>query len=630
VILTAPYGLTPRAASFPDVIRRLLFVCLPALIWSGCATEEVVERGWCLNPPTADQGLAEVPSTGAALLHSGLIIDPESVVCPDASFETWVPFVGRHTAGYTADSRFGGFDENCVPLIDLEGRYGGIGITQTPLVVANYGLLRYGDLLRGFTPAEIPEPCRDPAASVLAQAEWLRDVADVHTLDGVEHWSFPYDFDNIQGEISAPWTSGYAQGIVAPAFVAAYCAGGDEQWLDAATKTLNDLTVPMADGGVATWVADDAVWFEEAAAPGARSTRSLNGQLGAAAGVDAIATWTGSAGIARLRDYAFNAVLGEIENYDVGFISLYTQWAAQHPLIAPALDYNRFQVQQLSWLHEVSGDPRALDMALRFARYDDPYWTWTGNPDHTGTLEFVRNYAYQPPWAAASPAVLDVDLSRVQTVSGLILWSPDPSLRPDRVDFQLSEDGETWSTSAHTWEQGCNDGRFDITPTRARYARVTMTAPQVDVSPVVSGEAQAEQDGVGLQAIGIVRDRGHPTGVSQWLGHGAFNRPAMALSEEGWGWSRISQVFFDLDGAFDDGLEIVMTGWRGGPLPTITRGDDLDGPVPFGLSSPLGVEPTLVDGTLTWSVEAVDFEYLQIRVDTPSNPGPGNRLFIGR
>jgi hypothetical protein len=227
VILTAPYGLTPRAASFPDVIRRLLFVCLPALIWSGCATEEVVERGWCLNPPTADQGLAEVPSTGAALLHSGLIIDPESVVCPDASFETWVPFVGRHTAGYTADSRFGGFDENCVPLIDLEGRYGGIGITQTPLVVANYGLLRYGDLLRGFTPAEIPEPCRDPAASVLAQAEWLRDVADVHTLDGVEHWSFPYDFDNIQGEISAPWTSGYAQGIVAPAFVAAYCAGGD-------------------------------------------------------------------------------------------------------------------------------------------------------------------------------------------------------------------------------------------------------------------------------------------------------------------------------------------------------------------------------------------------------------------
>ena len=550
-----------------------------------------------------------LPSAGSDLLHGGLVLDPASIVCPTDDFETWVPFIRRQSDDYTTDPRFGGFDDDCVPQIDLQGRYGGVGVTQTPLVVANYALLRYGDLLRGVEPEELPLACRGSEAAVITQAEWLADRAVIGEFDGVEHWSFPYDFRNIQGEIDPPWSSGYAHGVIAPAFVAAWCVSADPRWLEAATGTLSNMVIPMGDGGAATWTGVDSLWFEEVAAPTVRSARSLNGHLGAAAGVATIAQWTGSPGMTRLRDFAFNAALRELEAYDVGFISLYTQWALSHPFIAPALDYNRFHVQQLSWVHELTGDTRALDMALRFARYDDPGWTWTAEAPFSGSLDFVKNLEYTPRWAAPSPAVLEVDLGREQTVTGLILWSPDPAERPATVAFEGSVDGENWTRSEAAWSPGCNDTELAIAPTRARYGRVVLSRP----------------DGadVALQAIGVVRERGNPTGVAQWQLHGVHNRPAQGFGETGWVWSRLGGATFDLDGAFDDGMQVVMTGWRGLPTPSLTVASELAGPW-----EEVAATPSLEDGTLTWSFPTVGFEYLRIAVDTPSTPSAEHRLFI--
>ena len=578
---------------------------------------------WCHTPDTANQGLETQPDVGARLLGDGLVIDPELVRCPAPDYSDWVPFVGRHSSGYTTDPRFAGLDDSCVPVVDLEGRYEGVEETQTPLVVANYGLLRYGDLIRGFTPDEIPEPCRDPVEAVLAQARWLEGRADRRSFSGTEHWAFLYDFPNPQGGLEAPWTSGYAQGIAAPAFVAAWCVSEDPRWLDAATKSLRGLTVRMADGGTATWESEDALWFEEAAALDARSARSLNGHLAAAAGVHAVAAWTAAPGILELRDLAFQAALTELENYDAGFISLYTQWATDHPLIAPARDYNRFHVQQLSWLHSVTGDPRALDMALRFARYDDPRWSWTapsGEPP-----DFIDNEVYVSRWTVEGAGVLEVDLGSAQDVSGLVLWSDDPSMTPGALDFELSLDGDTWETRSAVWDASCHDLRWEFDALPARYGRITLEP----VGAPVDGPAAASPPGatglVSLRGVGVLRERRHPAAVADWLNHGVFNRPAGAFGSDGWTWSRKSSVLFDLDGTFGGG-ELTMSGWRAA-VPPVLLGSDVLAEGWSGFSD-LEIAPTIAGQLVSWALPDSLPEYLRVVIDTPSNPGEVHQMFL--
>jgi hypothetical protein len=521
-----------------------------------------------------------------------------------------------------------------VPQIDLEGRYNGVYITHTPLVTANYGVLRYGDLLRGYYAGDgytldpvIGDECPDPVQNVIDQAEWLDENAVSRPYEGVETWAWEYDFVNLQGELDAPWTSAYAQAVVAAAYMSAYCVSNDEQWLRGAEKALLNLIVPMSDGGVGTWESQDAVWFEEAAADNASSARSLNGHLGALAAVWAVAQWTGSESIETLVQYGLNGPLREIENYDAGFISLYTQWAADYPFIAPKHDYNRFHVQQLSWVYELTGDTRAMDMALRFARYDDPHWTVDLSVRQFGTDEFWHNWVYHPQWWTPAPGWMLADLQRNQIIDGITLWSPDPAMiptgdtvRPVMVDIDVSTNGVFWDTYTREWPDECNDAVFDIPETEARYVKVWLHSPN-----------REEQPFVGLQAFGVNRVSRNPTGVAQWLSHAAWNRPGMAFGEEGFAFSRIGWQIYDLDDAFPNGLEILLDGWRGPedplpmlPFPTITTADSLDGPW-----TELALQPRMIGPYLAWQIIGdPGFKYMKLDIDVTRNPLEPGKLFI--
>jgi len=591
-------------------------------------------EGWCTYGPTSNAGLDPIPAAAEALFDGGLTVDAESVTCPDASFETFPPFVRRHTAGYTAGERWGGYDD-CVPLIDLQGFYDGIHITHTPLVTASYALARYGDILRGIhtdagwtSDPVIAAECPDPVQNVVDQAQWLDDTAISRPYRGTETWAWGYDFANPQGELEPPWTSAYAQGLVAAAYVAAFCASGDEQWLGGAEKAMLNMLVPMSEGGSGTWESEDAVWFEEAATDTATSARSLNGHIGALAAIWAVAEWSGSADIGALVEYALHAPLRELEKYDAGFISLYTQWAVPYPLIALKRDYNRFHVQQLSWIYTLTGDTRAMDMALRFARYDDPYWDIELSETYFGRPDFWDNStAYFPQWWTRAPGYVQADLQRTQVVDGVFLWSPDPAgiergdtIRPSAVDIDTSTDGVYWTTRTHEWPDECNDAVLEIPPTPARHVKVWLHSPN-----------RQEQPFVGLQAFGVRRASGHPSGVADWLNHGVSNRASEAFGDEGFTFGRVGRQIFDLDGAFPTGVEILLEGWRGPsdpipmlPLPTITTADDLDGPW-----TELALEPRMIGPYLAWQILGdPGFRYMKLDIDTNFNPLAPGKLRI--
>ncbi len=595
--------------------------------------EDPPGEGWCEQVPVSNPGLPELPATALALLESGFTIDPATVTCPDPSFERWPPFVRRHTSTYTSTRRWGGFNE-CVPQIDLEGRYNGVYITHTPLVTASYGVARYGDILRGVhqdagwtSDPVIAAECPDPVANVLDQAQWLDENAISRPYRGVETWAWGYDFINLQGKLEAPWTSAYAQALVATAYMAAFCVSDDPHWLGGAEKALLNMLVPMPDGGVGTWESEDAVWFEEAATDLADSARSLNGHIGALAAVHTVADWTGNEDIGTLAEYGLAAPLREIEKYDAKFISLYTQWAIDYPFIAPKHDYNRFHVQQLSWIYTVTGDSRAMDMALRFARYDDPGWDVTLSPTVSGTEEFWHNWEYFPQWWTAAPGWMLAELTRNQVVDGITLWSPDPerietgeTIRPGSVDIDLSSDGVFWTTYTREWPDECNDAVLEIPPTDARFVKVWLHSPN-----------REEQPNVGLQAFGVHRAARHPAGVSFWLLHGVLNRPSEAFSDEGFVFGRSGWQIYDLDGAFPTGFELLFEGWRGPddpipmlPWPTITTADDLDGPW-----TELPIEGRMIGPYLAYQLLGdPGFRYMKVDVQTNFAPLAPARILI--
>jgi hypothetical protein len=591
-------------------------------------------EGWCTMQPTANQGMDPIPQTGLDLLQSGLTIDPALVTCPDGTFETWPPFVRRHTATYTATRRWGGFNE-CVPQIDLEGRYDGVYITHTPLVTANYGVLRYGDILRGLyqddgwtTDPVVSTECPDPVQNVLDQAEWLDAHAVSRPFEGVDTWAWEYDFVNIQGELEAPWTSAYAQAVASAAYMAAYCVSdNDERWLRGAEKALLNMLVPMRHGGTATWENETSLWLEEASADEAFSARSLNGHLGTLAAIWSVSEWSNSPDIATLVDYGVNAPLNEIERYDAEFISLYTQWAVDYPFIAPKHDYNRFHVQQLSWLYELTGDARALDTAMRFSRYDDQGMEVDLSVRQFGTEEFWHQWVYHPQWWTVAPGWMDIDLGRDQIIDRVILWSPDPEmihtddvLRPARVDVDTSMNGVFWDVRSFEWPDQCNDGVFDLEPTEARHVKVWLHSPN-----------REEQPFVGLQAMGIRRLSGHPTGVAQWPLHANWNRPAMAFSEEGLAFNRIGWYQFDLHDSFPGGFEVLFEGWRGPtdpipmePWPTVSVSNELDGPWVA-----LDATPRMLGPHLAYQHPGdVGYRYLKVEIDVRFNPLAPGKLFI--
>lgn len=267
------------------------------------------------------------------------------------------PFQSRAPTPLTFESGLYRFDDAGVLMYDYGKAYGGLGWAYNPMFIARHALGLAVDRAAETTP--VPERERQ----LRAQLDWLVENGTERQTPVRHHvWTYPFPVEKFY--MPAGWSSGLAQARIAVAMQYGFAEFGDERYCLAAQGALAAMNITTAVGGVATKTAEDAVWFEEYAHPGAPSTLVLNGHLSALAGLHVLRSEVA----ARLFDAGVRSTAALLPKFDAGFLSrysLYPDW------LAPAAGYNVMHAYQLSWLYDVAPIPAFAAAAMRYLDYAD-------------------------------------------------------------------------------------------------------------------------------------------------------------------------------------------------------------------------------------------------------------------
>lgn len=545
----------------PPIGQDGVHTCCPEGVWRELTPLDGREPdpAWCTLPARPILGTPRPPPAIEALMRQEPLLDPANFSCP-TDFSGWVPFVNFTTVNLGGDFIF---DDNGVPMSNMEQFAPGTGYGYAILGIASYLVSRIGDLLHNG-------PSDEVYASIRGNADWLVNNGREIDWEGISALNWEYDFPGESTGSPGPWVSGYSTGIVVPALVAAYCAVEDPRYLDGAERSLRAMALPAEHGGVATWIRDDRVWLEEGTDDTGFSTRILNGHIAAAAGIEAVARWAGSDLARALFEAAAAATKDDTHLHDAGFITTYMQWAMPGfwPMVAHTSNYNRFQTTELSWLYTATGDVAYLRDALQMAGYDDPAFSLAvSDTTLAGYPDYARNQRMVESWTASSGSWTEWTMDPPQELEGVTMWAHVPGQRPDRYVVDV-ETADGVRTLQRPWPHaGCNDTYLPLPDLNA--SRVRMTVYRDDGQPIT------------MRSAGLHANRGLPTAVGYYGHHGITNRPAHMFEERGWSYPRLSWVTIDTEDTWDE-MTLSWSGWLSATvLPTLRGGETLESLAPL-------------------------------------------------
>lgn len=247
----------------------------------------------------------------------------------------------------------GAYDSTGIPLLDYHGT---IGLQYNPIAIAQYGLGNYnlfrrnGDLNR--------------RNKFLLVADWLCTHLE-KSAHGLGVWNHHFDWE-YRDTLRAPWYSGLAQGQGISVLVRACKETGDTRYLEIARLALAAFFTPVADGGVAFSDDNGDLWFEEYIV--SPPTHILNGFMWAAWGVYDYFLATQDHAARDLFVRAVQTLLRNLEQYDLGFWSLYEQSGTRLPMTASPF-YHRLHIVQLRVMHRLTGEDKFARVADRWESY---------------------------------------------------------------------------------------------------------------------------------------------------------------------------------------------------------------------------------------------------------------------
>lgn len=260
------------------------------------------------------------------------------------------------------------FDREGVVMVDYGSEYDDAGLQYNPVTVAQYGQALYRRYLAGDGTER-----NELRRKFLAQADWLAANA-VHRGElAVWEYHFPNPFYGVR---EPPWVSGMAQGEALIVLVEAHSITGDDRYLEVARRALVAFSVEVKDGGVRTTLSGDAAWYEIVAAPGAKSSRVLNGHMFALAGILEYYDYTMDEAAWSLYQKGLTSVVDQLPSYDTGSHSYYDQ------LGTVASEFHHcLHISQLRYFFERSGEPEINKYADLFQSYEAmPTAPETGGP----------------------------------------------------------------------------------------------------------------------------------------------------------------------------------------------------------------------------------------------------------
>jgi heparosan-N-sulfate-glucuronate 5-epimerase len=247
----------------------------------------------------------------------------------------------------------GPFDSGGIPELDYHGK---IGRQYNPIAIAQYGLGNY-NLWRRTGDSTRRE-------KFFCVADWLRDQLGKNA-EGVAVWNHHFDWEYRQ-TLKAPWYSGLAQGQGISVLVRAYKESASAQYLEAARWAFESFERSIEDGGVAFVDECGDLWFEEYIV--LPPTHILNGFIWALWGVRDYFIATRSISVQKLFSRGVRTLLQNIEQYDLGFWSLYERSGTRWPMVASPF-YHRLHIVQLRVMHRLTGEDKFEKVAERWEEY---------------------------------------------------------------------------------------------------------------------------------------------------------------------------------------------------------------------------------------------------------------------
>ena len=332
-----------------------------------------------------------------------------------------------------------GLDNDGVFIYNYGSRYQDAGQQYNPAFICSYAFSLYRDYLES-NPRE--EKFKD---AFLRQANWLL----INRTDYEKFSVWEYTFDNAKFGAKAPWSSAMANGRIISVLVKAYALTGQKEYLEVAERAFRAFKVSVKNLGVATFLPDGTVFYEEVAHPEAVSAKILNGHIFALSGLYDYWLATKRVDVKKMLEKGIKAVRNNLDKYDAGFLSYYSLEPSEPRIFAPRGGYNLLHVHQLLWLYKITNDSSFLENAMIFYQYEmQNYFISTKgstNPVTNGPnnlrLEMGTKY-----WSHNKfPTWVMIDLDEDKVVSGISIMGYITKAVPRDMIIWSSQDGINWN-----------------------------------------------------------------------------------------------------------------------------------------------------------------------------------------
>ena len=246
-------------------------------------------------------------------------------------------------------------DSNKIPLYYFDRRW-----IYHPTVICQYALGLYERITKETDDQE------NLVNSFLAQADWL--VNNYDQLEGSAFWFIKFNMPEYK--LTAPWSSGIVQGEAISVLLRANVLSKNDQYYQAASKSLKSFLVDFEEYGFTRIIENDYRIFEEY--PTKKINFALNGYIFALYGLYDFVLLKDDHLAEKLFNKGIELLVNKLKDFDLAYWSKYSLY--YDPIEYPcSYKYHALHIEMLKSLYFITSNSVFLQIIEKWEKYRNSF-----------------------------------------------------------------------------------------------------------------------------------------------------------------------------------------------------------------------------------------------------------------